>query len=269
MLISSALAVLARSFRGDLITATDSHYEHARTLYNAMIDRRPRLIAQCSDVADVIAAVNFGREHGLLIAVRGGGHNGAGLGSCDDGLVIDLRRLRGIRVDPAQRTVRMEPGCTLGDIDHAAHAFGLAVPSGVVSATGIAGLTLGGGHGYLSRRYGLTIDNLIEADVVLADGRLVTASECENADLFWALRGGGGNFGVVTSFLHRAHPVSNVYAGPIFWEIKHAAQIMRAYREFLRTAPLALCPILGLQTVPPTAPFAKEIWGLRICALIS
>ncbi len=269
MINSSTIAALSQSFRGELITATDPRYDQARLLYNGMIDKRPALIARCCDVADVIAAVNFGRDHDLLIAIRGGGHNGAGLGSCDDGLVIDLGRLKGIRVDPALRTVRADAGCTQGDVDHAAHAFGLAVPSGIVSTTGIAGLTLGGGHGYLSRRYGLTIDNLLEADVVLADGRWVTASERENADLFWALRGGGGNFGVVTSFLYRAHPVSNVYAGPIFWEIKHAAQIMRAYREFLPTAPEKLSPFLGLKTVPSTAPFPQEIWGVKICALIS
>ena len=227
------------------------------------------MIARCSDVSDVIAAVNFGRDHDLLLAVRGGGHNGAGLGSCDGGIVIDLGRLKGIRVDPSSRTIRVEAGCTQGDVDHAAHAFGLAVPAGIVSTTGIAGLTLGGGSGYLSRMYGLTIDNLLEADVVLADGRLVTASEREHADLFWALRGGGGNFGVVTSFLFRAHPVANVYAGPIFWEIKHAAQIMRTYREFLRIGAGEALSVLGLKTVPSTAPFPKEIWGKRICAVIS
>jgi FAD/FMN-containing dehydrogenase len=269
MLDSATIASLAQTFRGDLIASADPRYDQARALYNGMMDKRPGLIARCSNVADVIAAVNFGRQHDLLVAIRGGGHNGAGLGSCDGGLVIDLSRLKGIRIDAAGRTVRVEAGCTQGDVDHATHAFGLAVPAGIVSTTGIAGLTLGGGHGYLSRRYGLTIDNLLEADVVLADGRLVTACEHENADLFWALRGGGGNFGVVTSFLFRAHPVSNVYAGPIFWEIKHAAKIMRTYREFLRTAPEKLCPFLGLKTVPSTAPFPKEIWGKRICAVIS
>lgn len=269
MFNTASITALAQSFRGELITATDTGYEPACRLYNAMIERRPRLIARCCDVADVIAAVNFGRDHGLLVAVRGGGHNGAGLGSCDGGIVIDLGRLKGIRVDPWSRTIRVEAGCTQGDVDHAAHAFGLAVPAGIVSTTGIAGLTLGGGSGYLSRMYGLTIDNLLEADVVLADGRLVTASERENADLFWALRGGGGNFGVAISFLFRAHPVSNVYAGPIFWDIKHAAQIMRTYRQFLRVAPEKLCPFLGLKTVPSTAPFPKEIWGVRICAVIS
>src|SRR5262249_19067225 len=193
----------------------DPGYDEARALYNGMIDKRPRLIARCADVADVIAAVNFGRDNNLLIAIRGGGHNGPGLGSCDDGLVIDLSTMKGGRVDPEARAARGGPGCPRGAVAPACSAFGLAVPAGIVSTTGIAGLTLGGGTGYLTRKYGLTIDSLIEADVVLADGRFVTASATQNPDLFWALRGGGGNFGVVTSFLFQAHPVSLVYGGPI------------------------------------------------------
>src|SRR5688500_3857066 len=269
MIDSTRIAHLQQSLRGELIHKGSPGYEHARALYNGMIDKYPALIASCRDVADVIAAVNFGRDHELVVAVRGGGHNGAGLGSCDDGLVIDLGALKGIRVDPVLRTIRAEAGCTQGDLDHAGSAFRLAVPAGIVSTTGISGLTLGGGHGYLSRRYGLTIDNLLEADVVLADGRFVTASERENADLFWALRGGGGNFGVVTSFLFRAHPVSNVYAGPVFWDIEHAAQIMRVYREFLPTAPEKLSPLLGLKTVPSTPPVPTAVWGKRIAAVSS
>jgi FAD/FMN-containing dehydrogenase len=268
MFDAQALAALAGSFRGDLIERGDARYEEARSLYNAMIDKKPRLIARCADVADVITAVKFGREHGLLVAIRGGGHNGPGLGSCDDGLVIDLSRLKGVRVDPAARTVRVEPGCTQGDVEHAAHTFGLAVPAGIVSTTGVAGLTLGGGTGYLSRAHGLTIDNLIEADVVLADGRFVTANEKENADLFWALRGGGGNFGVVTSFLFRAHPVRNVYAGPIFWELKDAKKVMQVYRDALAKLPVELGLFVGLKTVPSTAPFPQEHWGKKIVALI-
>src|SRR5436189_1294296 len=189
------VSTLQQSLRGRVIGPGDVDYDAARSLYNGMIDKRPRLIAQCVDVADVITAVNFGRENGLLIALRGGGHNGPGLGSCDDGLVVDLSMMKGVRVDPANRTVRVGPGCTSGDVDHATHAFGLAVPFGIVSTTGVAGLTLGGGSGYLTRKYGLTIDNLLEADVVLADGRLVTASESEHPDLFWAPPGGGGNVG--------------------------------------------------------------------------
>ena len=190
------------------------------------------LIARCADVADVIAAVNFGRDNKLPIAIRGGGHNGPGLGSVDDGLVIDLSMMKGVRVDPVKRTARVGAGCITGDVDHATHAFGQAVPFGIISTTGVAGLTLSGGHGYLSRQYGLAIDNLIEADVVLADGSFVTASETENADLFWALRGGGGNFGVVTSFLFRTNPVKIVYGGPIIFELADAPTVMRWYRDF-------------------------------------
>ena len=170
-------------------------YESARKVYNGMIDKRPLLIARCVDVADVIAAVEFGRENDLLTAIRGGGHNGAGLGTCDGGLVIDLSRMKGIRVDPAAKKVRVEAGCVWGDVDHATHAFGMAAPCGFISTTGVAGLTLGGGIGYLTRQYGLTIDNLLSVDMVLADGSFVTASKDENLDLFWAVRGGGGNFG--------------------------------------------------------------------------
>jgi len=263
------VAAFASALRGDLTQPGDASYDAIRAVYNAMIDKRPRYIARCTNVADVIAAVRFGRENGLLVAVRGGGHNGPGLGTCDGGLVIDLARLSGVRVDPSARTVRVEPGCTQGDVDHATHAFGLAVPAGIVSTTGIAGLTLGGGHGYLSRRYGLTVDQLLEADVVLADGRFVTANERDHADLFWALRGGGGNFGVVTSFLFRTQPVSNVYAGPIFWDAAHAKTIMQFYREFLPSAPRELCPFLGLKNVPSTDPFPKDLWGKKICAIIS
>jgi hypothetical protein len=269
MLDAKAFATFAPSFRGKLIQPGDDSYDEARKLYNGMIDRKPRLIARCVDAADVIAAVNFGREHGLLIAIRGGGHSGPGLGSCDDGLVIDLSEMKGVRVDPAKKTVRVEPGCTSGDVDHATHPFGLAVPFGIVSSTGVSGLTLGGGTGYLTRKYGLTIDNLLEADVVLADGSFVTASKDQNADLFWALRGGGGNFGVVTSFLFQGHPVSTVYAGPIFWEATHAQAVMRAYREFLPTAPEELGMFVGLKTVPPTDPFPRDYWSKRACALVS
>jgi len=268
MLNTTTIDKLKAGLRGELIQRSDPRYEEARKLYNAMIDKRPLLIARCADVADVIAAVRFAREHGLLTAVRGGGHNGPGLGSCNDGLVIDLSPMKGVRVDPENRTVRAEAGCTQGDVDHATHAFGLAVPAGIVSTTGIAGLTLGGGHGYLSRQYGLTIDNLVEADVVLADGRLVTASATQNEDLFWALRGGGGNFGVVTSFLYKAHPVSMVYGGPIFWELKDAPRIMKWYRQFLPQAPLDLSPFVHLGTVPSGEPFPKDLWGKKTCGVV-
>ena len=260
---------LESTLRGPVILPEHADYDDARKLYNGMIDKRPAMIARCADVADVIAAVAFGRENDLLVAIRGGGHNGPGLGSCDDGLVLDLSAMTGVRVDPAARTVRVGAGCTQGDVDHATHPFGLAVPAGIVSTTGIAGLTLGGGTGYLTRKHGLTIDNLIEADVVLADGRFVTASASENADLFWALRGGGGNFGVVTSFLFRAHPVSTVYAGPVFWDAQHASEVMRAYRDFLPDAPEELGAFVGLKSVPSTDPFPREHWGARACAIIA
>src|SRR6478609_2302271 len=217
--------------RGAIVQPDGESYESVRRLYNGMIDKRPSLIVRCVDVADVIAAVDYGRTNNLLIAVRGGGHNGAGLGSCDDGLVIDLSQMRGIHVDPAERTVRVEGGALWGDVDHATHPYGLAVPCGFVSSTGVGGLTLGGGIGYLTREYGLTIDNLLSVDIVLADGSVVTADENNNADLFWALRGGGGNFGVVTSFEFRAHPVRTVYAGPTFWPLEETAEVMKAYRK--------------------------------------
>lgn len=264
-----AVLTLQQNLRGQLIGRNDSDYDTVRALYNGMIDKRPLLIARCVDAADVITAVNYGRDQNLLIAVRGGGHNGPGLGSCDDGLMIDLSQMKGVRVDPGNKTVRVEPGCTSGDVDHATHAFGLAVPFGIVASTGVAGLTLGGGTGYLTRKYGLTVDNLLEADVVLADGSFVTASDKQNQDLFWALRGGGGNFGVVTSFLFRAHPVKMVYAGPIFWEATHAKAVMSAYRDFLPTAPEDLGTFVGLKTVPPVDPFPKDYWGKRACAVIS
>src|SRR3954454_22401006 len=241
----SNIASLRQALRGSVIQKDDPGYVEACELYNGMIDKRPSVIARCTDVADVIATVQFARENGHLLAVRGGGHNGPGLGSCDDGVVIDLAPMKGVRVDPEARRVRVGPGCTQGDMDHATHIFGLAVPAGIVSTTGVGGLTLGGGSGCLTRKYGLTIDNLVEADVVLADGSCVTANATQNEDLFWGLRGGGGNFGIVTSFVFRAHPVSIVYAGPIFWDQAHAGAMMRWYRDFLPKAPPDLCAFLG------------------------
>jgi FAD/FMN-containing dehydrogenase len=263
-----AIANLTQRLRGVLIGRSHPDYEEARKLYNAMIDKRPLLIARCADVADVIAAVNFGRENKLPIAIRGGGHNGPGLGSVDDGLVIDLSTMKGTRVDPMNKTVRVGAGCTTGDVDHATQAFGQAVPFGLLSTTGVAGLTLSGGHGYLSRQYGLAVDSLLEADVVLADGSFVTASENENADLFWALRGGGGNFGVVTSFLFRTHPASMVYGGPIVFELADAPAVMKWFREFQPKAPDEFGMFIGLQVVPPVEPFPKEHWSKKMCALV-
>jgi UDP-N-acetylenolpyruvoylglucosamine reductase len=259
---------LAAAFRGTLILPQDPGYETARKIYNALIDKRPGLIAQCADVADVIAAIRFGRENGLDTAVRGGGHNGPGLSLVDDGLVIDLSALKGIRVDPEARTARIEPGCSWGDVDHATYPFGLAAVSGIVSTTGVPGLTLGGGHGYLSRRYGLTIDNLLSADVVLADGQLVHASEKVNADLFWALRGGGGNFGVVSSFEFRLHPVKDVIGGPLFWPIDKLEAALRWYRGWLPKAPEEIYAFFLILEIPAVDLFPQAIHGRKACGLV-
>jgi hypothetical protein len=264
----TAIQQFKTSLRGELIQSGDPGYDAARKVYNGMIHKRPRLIAYCVDVADVIAAIKFGRENSLLVAVRGGGHNGGGLGICDDGLVIDLSRMRGRRVDPARRTIRVDGGCTWGDVDHATHAFGLAMPSGTISTTGVGGLTLGGGVGHLTRKCGLTIDNLLAADLVLADGRLVTASPEEHPDLFWAIRGGGGNFGVVTSFLFRLHPISTVYAGPTLWSLEKAADVMRWYREFLPKAPDNLNGFLAFLVVPPAPPFPVHLHHQKMCGVV-
>jgi FAD/FMN-containing dehydrogenase len=264
----AAVEAFQTSLRGQLVRPGDEDYDTAREVYNGMIDRYPSMIARCASAADVISAVNFGRDNGLTLAVRGGGHNGAGLGVCDDGLVIDLSPMKGIRVDPQSRTVRVQPGCTQGDVDHAAQAFGLAVPAGIVSTTGVAGLTLGGGHGYLTRKYGLTCDNLLSADVVTADGRFLTASADENADLFWGLRGGGGNFGVVTSFEFQAHPVSTVYAGPIFWPIEKAEEAMQVYRDFIANAPEDVYAFFAFHIVAPGPPFPEHIHNLDICGVV-
>ncbi len=263
-----AVVAFAANLRGDLIRAGDDAYDDARKLYNAMIDKRPAFIARCQDVTDVMTAIAFAREVGLPLAVRGGGHNGGGLGSVDDGLVIDLAAMDGVRVDPEARTVRVEGGATWGKVDHAAHAFGLAVPSGIISTTGVGGLTLGGGLGHLTRRHGLTIDNLLEVDVVLADGRLVTANEHEHRDLFWAVRGGGGNFGVVTSFLFRAHPVETVVGGPTLWSLDDAADVLRWYRDFIRAAPRDLTGFFAFLTVPPAPPFPEHLHRRKVCGIV-
>src|SRR5262244_287704 len=237
MLSETAITALKSDLRGELIEPNDSRYEMTRKVYNAMIDRKPRLIARCADVADVIATVKFGREHKLPLSIRGGGHNAAGLGVCDDGMVIDLAPIKYVRVDPSSRTVQVGAGCKWSDVDHATHAFGLAVPSGIIASTGVAGLTLGGGMGHLTRKYGLTIDNLLSVDMVLADGSFVVASAEENPDLFWAIRGGGGNFGIVTSFLFEGQPMHTVCAGPMLGKLEDAADVMKWYREFITQAP--------------------------------
>ena len=259
---------LETSVRGKLISPNSDEYDAARKVYNGMIDKHPKLIVRCTDTADVIATVKFAKENNLLLAVRGGGHSGAGLGICDGGIVADLSTMKGIRVDPTSSTVRVEPGCTQGEVDHATHAFGLAVPSGTVAHTGIAGLTLGGGHGYLVRKYGLTLDNLLEVDIVLADGRLVTANAENYADLFWAIRGGGGNFGVVTSFLFKAHPVSTVVGGPMLWNLDRAAEVMQWYREFIVNAPEDVYGFFAFLNVPPGPPFPEYLHTKNMCGIV-
>jgi FAD/FMN-containing dehydrogenase len=259
---------LSANVRGTVIQPADEAYESARKVYNGMVDRRPALIVRCVDVADVIAAVDYGRSNKLLTAIRGGGHNGGGLGTCDDGLVIDLSAMRGVRVDPTTRTVRVAAGNVWGDVDHATHPFGLAVPTGFISTTGVAGLTLGGGIGYLTRQYGLTIDNLLSADVVLADGSVVTTDERNNPDLFWALRGGGGNFGVVTSFEFRAHPVRTVYAGPTFWPLDQSAEVMKAYRTFILDAPEYVNGFFAFLTIPPSPMFPEQVHLRKVCGVM-
>ncbi len=263
-----ALKTLRQQFSGQLILPSDIHYDEARKVYNGMIDKFPGLIARCSTVEDVKAAVQYARRHDILAAVRGGGHNGAGLGVCDEGLVIDLGAMKKIEVEPEKRQVRVQPGCTQGDIDEATHPFGLAVPSGIISSTGIAGLTLGGGHGYLSRKYGLTIDNLLEAELILADGRQVKASESENADLFWAIRGGGGNFGVVTSFLFQAHPVHTVYGGPMFWPLEQSREVMAWYRDFQQRSSEDIYGFLSIMKVPPAPSFPEALHLKPVCGII-
>jgi FAD/FMN-containing dehydrogenase len=254
--------------RGELIQPSDAAYDAARKVHNGMIDRRPALIARCVDAADVMACVNFGRDTKQMVSIRGGGHNAGGLGVCDGGLVIDLSRMRGVRVDPAARAVRAEGGCVWGDVDHATHAFGMATPSGIISTTGVGGLTLGGGLGHLTRKCGLSIDNLLAVDMVLADGRFVTASAEENPDLYWAVRGGGGNFGVVTSFLFRTHPVRTVYAGPTLWPLDRAAEVLRIYRDFIVDAPEDINGFFAFLVVPAAPIFPEHLHGKAMCGVV-
>ena len=262
---------LASALRGELIMPGDPAYDEARAVYNAMIDKRPAAIARVRDTADVVAAVRFARDHEIEIAVRGGGHNAGGFGVWDDALVIDLSLMRSTSVDPDHHTVRVDGGATWADVDHATVPFGMATPSGFLASTGVGGLTLGGGIGYLSRRFGLTVDNLLSADVVLADSSFVTASESANSDLFWALRGGGGNFGVVTSFTFRTHDIGEhgtVIGGPVLYDFDDVAQVMRWYRDLLPSLPEELSGWIGLITIPPAPPFPEELWGRKACAIV-
>ena len=257
------------SFGDRLVGPEDDRYDEARTLFNAMIDRRPALIAYCASRDDVAAAIRFAREHDLTIAVRGGGHNGGGLGSVDEGVVIDLSPLKAVSVDPATGAVRVGGGCVWGEVDAATGPHNLAVPTGIISSTGVGGLTLGGGHGYLARRHGLTIDNLLSAEMVLADGSQVTASATENPDLFWAIRGGGGNFGVVTEFTFQAHPLETVVGGPTFWAIEDANELLAAYREWLPSAPRNVMGFFNFHTIPPVAEaFPVEFHLRKVCGVV-
>jgi FAD/FMN-containing dehydrogenase len=266
--IHAARHELRAGFKGELIGPTDAEYPQARTLFNAMIDRRPAVIARCAGAADVAATIAFARRNDLPLAVRGAGHNGGGLGSVNDGVVADLSLLRSISVDPDARTVRVGGGCTWAQVDAATHKHGLAVPCGVISTTGVGGLTLGGGLGHLTRGYGLTIDNLLAAEVVLADGQHVTASTDREPELFWALRGGGGNFGVVTEFTFRAHRVADVVGGPTFWPVEQTREVLSAYREFLPDLPRNATAFFCFHTVPPGPPFPEEIHMRKVCGVV-
>jgi FAD/FMN-containing dehydrogenase len=265
-----SLAALQVGVRGDLLQPHNEGYKSARQVWNGMIDRRPALIVRCTGTADVIAAINFAHTHNLLLSVRGGGHNAAGYAVNEGGLVIDLSPMKGIRVDPQARRAWAAGGVTWGDLDHETQPFGLAVPGGVVSTTGIAGLTLGGGFGWLRRKYGLSCDNLLSADVVTVEGKLVKASETENADLFWALRGGGGNFGIVTSFEYRLYPVGpQVMAAIVFYPFEAAAQVMTGWRDFMATAPDEISSNLALWSIPPTPDWPEEMHWQPMTAVVA
>jgi len=262
------LTGLRENVRGRVIDSDDPDYDDARSVFNGMIDRRPLAVVRVSQVADVIATVNFARDNGLDLAIRGGGHSAPGFGTLDDGIVIDFADRIGVRVDPSDRTARAEPGATWADFNHATHAFGLATTGGIIGSTGIAGLTLGGGIGYLARKYGLSCDNLISADVVTADGGFLTADESQNADLFWALRGGGGNFGVVTSFRYRLHPVDTVYGGVVIYSAEHGERVGRFFRDFIAGSPEEFGAFLGFHQGPPV-PFLPEEWhGTPVCVVV-
>jgi FAD/FMN-containing dehydrogenase len=262
-----AVQALQAGFQGNLVRPGDADYDEVRAIYNAMIDCYPALIARCANAGDVVRAVNFARDHQIQFAVRGGGHNGGGLGTIDDGLVIDLSLMNQVQVDPETRSAWVEGGATLGDVDRATHVYGLAMPSGINSTTGIGGLTLGGGLGHLTRHLGLTIDNLLAANVVLADGSYIQTSANEHPDLFWAIRGGGGNFGVVTSFKFSLHPLATVTLGLTLWALEDAKRVMQWYRDFLPTQPDEVNGFFTFFIVPPGAPFPEEIQHRNVCGV--
>jgi FAD/FMN-containing dehydrogenase len=255
--------------RGQVITKDDPDYEVARRVYNGMIDRRPQVVVRAVNVRDVMAAVGFARDGSLDLSVRGGSHSVPGFGTNDGGVAIDLSRMKGIRVDSAARTARAEGGCTWGDLYHATYAFGLTTTGGIISTTGIGGLTLGGGIGHLSRGFGLSVDNLVSADVVTADGRFLVASEKENQDLFWALRGGGGNFGVVTSFEYRLHPVKDVFVGVVFFELKAVKAVLEFYRDYIAKASEQMGAFFAFQIAPPLPFIPEKRHGETFCAIVA
>jgi len=266
--LSSAARSELRGLTGEIIGPEDSGYDEARKVHNGMIDRSPGVVIRAASADDVAAGIGFARSHDVPLAIRGGGHSAPGLGTIDDGVVIDLAPLSAVNVDAAGRTVAVGGGATLTQVDAATAEVGMATPLGILGTTGVGGLTLGGGIGHLARKHGLTIDNLLGADVVLADGSKVTASPDENADLFWALRGGGGNFGVVTEFRYRLHPVSTVIAGPTFWSLDDTEAVMKRYREFIPQAPRELNGFFAFATVPPVEPFPAELHGRKVSAVV-
>lgn len=260
VLEQSALEVFKSKLRGELLIPTDTGYDMARTVWNAMIDKRPALIARCAGVTDVITCINFARTHNLLFSVRGGGHNVAGNAVCESGLMIDLSPMRGIRIDPTNRTARAEAGLTWHELDHETLAFGLATTGGTVSHTGIAGLTLGGGLGWLMAKHGFTCDNLLSADIVTAEGKFLTVSKTQNEDLFWAIRGGGGNFGIVTSFEYRLHPIdSKILGGMVLYPMDQAKEVLQFYRAYSANAPDDLTAFAGLLTTPDGLPVVAVV----------
>lgn len=268
MITPKVIETLRKQIEGSIYGPKDKEYSDMRTVYSASVDRYPKLIVQCSRPKDVLEAVKFGKKNNMPVSVRGGGHSGPGYGVCDDGLVIDLSLMNEVVVDAQRKLVKVQGGTLLKELDEATHAHGLAVPSGINGSTGVGGLTLGGGHGYLSRKYGLTVDSLVEVELVLADGSLVTANETENSDLFWAIRGGGGNFGIVTSFLFELHPVKNIYGGPTFWKLEDADQILKWYRDFIKEAHNDIYGFFSFHTVPCSDPFPKAIQGEKMCGMV-
>ncbi len=253
--------------RGAVIRPDDSNYDESKKVYNGMINKHPGMIVKCVDVADVMSCVNFGRENDVLVAVRGGGHNGGGLGICDDGMEIDLSGIKFIRVNTSDNTVRVGGGNLWGEVDHATHPFGLAVPAGIISTTGVGGLTLGGGVGHLSRKFGLTIDNVLEADMVLADGSFVTVNKDQHQDLYWAIRGGGGNFGIVTAFKFQAHPLKTVIGGPTLWPIERTEEIMEWYHNFIHNQPDDLNGFAATMIIPGP-PFPDFLHLKQFCGIV-